>query len=308
MSERRPPSLRSPIALERRMLFFGAFTGANVLRNDPPDRYVFNYRASYVEETDAAVRYLVKMRKIQPKQIAVFAQQDSFGDAGFAGRRQGFPRARRQRRDDPAARLQAQYGRRRRRRRPAEGRKRTDQGHRDGPDLPGRAKFIEKTRDLFPGLTYTNVSFVGSTALADELMLLGPRYASGVIVTQVVPAVSGYSSIVLEYKNALTKYFPGEAPDYVSLEGYVAASVLIQAHQERRTALRHRKADRYARGHARARSRPRHQARLRPRRTSGLPQGLGHGDRRQRQVPGDRAGVIARQRCDLGQHLIEAIA
>jgi ABC-type branched-subunit amino acid transport system substrate-binding protein len=72
------------------------------------------------------------------------------------------------------------------------------------------------------------VSFVGSTALADELMLLGPRYASGVIVTQVVPAVSGYSSAVLEYKNALAKYFPGEAPDYVSLEGYVAANVLIQ--------------------------------------------------------------------------------
>src|SRR5260370_23697910 len=32
----------APYALERRMLFFGAFTGANVLRNDPPDRYVSN--------------------------------------------------------------------------------------------------------------------------------------------------------------------------------------------------------------------------------------------------------------------------
>jgi len=90
------------------------------------------------------------------------------------------------------------------------------------------ARFIEKTRDLYPGMIYSNVSFVGSTALADELMLLGPRYASGVIVTQVVPAVSGYSSAVLEYKNALAKYFPGEAPDYVSLEGYLAANVLIQ--------------------------------------------------------------------------------
>jgi len=48
-------------------------------------------------------------------------------------------------------------------------------------------------------------------------------------VTQVVPAVGGYSSAVLEYKNALAKYFPGESPDYVSLEGYVAANVLIQA-------------------------------------------------------------------------------
>jgi ABC-type branched-subunit amino acid transport system substrate-binding protein len=72
------------------------------------------------------------------------------------------------------------------------------------------------------------VSFVGSTELAEELNLLGPRFASGVIVTQVVPAVGGYSSAVLEYKNALAKYFPGEAPDYVSLEGYIAAKVLIQ--------------------------------------------------------------------------------
>jgi ABC-type branched-subunit amino acid transport system substrate-binding protein len=41
--------------------------------------------------------------------------------------------------------------------------------------------------------------------------------------------VDGYSSLVLSYKSALAKYFPGEAPDYVSLEGYVAASVLIEA-------------------------------------------------------------------------------
>jgi len=78
------------------------------------------------------------------------------------------------------------------------------------------AKFVEKTRDFFPGMIYTNVSAVGATTLAEELTLLGPRYADGVIVTQVVPAVSGYSSIVLEYKNALAKYFPGEAPDYRS--------------------------------------------------------------------------------------------
>src|ERR1700738_2385209 len=74
-----------PYALERRMLFFGGFTGANVIRHDPPDRYVFNYRASYAEETDAAVRYFVKMRRIPPRQIAVFAQHDAGGDAGFAG-------------------------------------------------------------------------------------------------------------------------------------------------------------------------------------------------------------------------------
>jgi ABC-type branched-subunit amino acid transport system substrate-binding protein len=221
-----------PYALERRALFFGAFTGANILRNDPPDRYVFNYRASYAEETDAVVHYLVRIRKLQPRQIAVFAQADAFGDAGFAGVAKAFRtlgvndvsilRLGYKRNtvdvDDAVSTLKAQKGQIRAVVMVAAYR--------------AAAKFIERTRDSYPGMTYSNVSFVGSTALADELMLLGPRYANGVIVTQVVPAVGGYSSAVLEYKNALAKYFPGEAPDYVSLEGYIAANVLIQAIQK----------------------------------------------------------------------------
>jgi hypothetical protein len=90
------------------------------------------------------------------------------------------------------------------------------------------AHFIEKTRDLYPGMIYTNVSFVGSTALADELMLLGPRFANGVIVTQVVPAIDGYASAVLKYRDALAKYQGGAAPDYVSFEGYVDGSLLLE--------------------------------------------------------------------------------
>jgi ABC-type branched-subunit amino acid transport system substrate-binding protein len=217
-----------PYALERKLLFFGAFTGANVLRHDPPDRYVFNYRASYAEETDAVVRYLVKLRRIPIKQIAVFAQQDTYGDSGFAG----VSKAVRALGVSDATIVRLNY-----KRNTVDVDDAINQLKLQKPPIKAvvmvatyraAAKFIEKTHDLFPGLIYTNVSFVGSTALADELMLLGPRYASGVIVTQVVPAVSGYSSIVLEYKNALAKYFPGEAPDYVSLEGYVAANVLIQ--------------------------------------------------------------------------------
>jgi branched-chain amino acid transport system substrate-binding protein len=218
-----------PYALERRTLFFGAFTGANVLRNDPPDRYVFNYRASYAEETDAVVRYLIKLRRLQPRQIAVFAQQDGYGDAGFAGVAKAF----RALGVSDSAIVRLNY-----KRNTVDVDEAISQLKTQKPAIKAvvmvstyraAAKFIEKTRDLFPGMIYTNVSFVGSTALADELMLLGARYASGVIVTQVVPAVGGYSSVVLEYKNALAKYFAGEAPDYVSLEGYVAANVLIQA-------------------------------------------------------------------------------
>jgi ABC-type branched-subunit amino acid transport system substrate-binding protein len=219
-----------PYVLERQVLFFGGFTGANVLRHDPPDRYVFNYRASYTEETDAAVRYFIKMRRILPRQIAVFIpQQDPGGEAGFAG----VARAFRSLGFSDAGILRLEY-------------KRNTVDVDDAVNLlkaqkipikavvmiasyRAAARFIEKTRDLYPEMLYSNVSFVGSTALADELKLLGPRYATGAIVTQVVPAVSGYSTVVLEYKRALAKYFPGEAPDYVSLEGYISANVLIQA-------------------------------------------------------------------------------
>ena len=217
-----------PYALERRTLFFGAFTGASILRNDPPDRYVFNYRASYAEETDAVVHYLIKLRRLQPRQIAVFAQQDSYGDAGFAGVAKAF----RALGASDSAILRLNYKRNTVDVDEAVNQLKAQKGIKAVVMVAtyrAAAKFIEKTRDLYPGMIYTNVSFVGSTALAEELELLGPRFATGVIVTQVVPAVGGYSSMVLEYKNALAKYFPGEAPDYVSLEGYVAANVLIQA-------------------------------------------------------------------------------
>jgi ABC-type branched-subunit amino acid transport system substrate-binding protein len=218
-----------PYALERKMLFFGAFTGAGLLRRDPPDRYVFNYRASYAEETDAVVRYLVKMRGLRPEQIAVFAQKDAYGDSGFAGVAKAM-RALRGGNEGAILRLDYQ-------------RNTVDvddavvrlRAHKTPiravvmvPTYRAAAKFIERTRDLYPTMIYTSVSFVGSTALADELMLLGPRYANGVIVTQVVPAVDSYASAILKYKTALAKYFPGVLPDYVSLEGYVAGSLLLE--------------------------------------------------------------------------------
>jgi branched-chain amino acid transport system substrate-binding protein len=222
-----------PYALDRKMLFFGAFTGAGLLRSDPPDRYVFNYRASYAEETAAVVNYLVKVRHLSPEQIAVFAQQDAYGDAGFAGVERAI-RSLRGENDSTILRLNYQRNTvdvddavaqlLQKRRIPIKAVIMV-------PTYRAAARFIEKTRDHYPDMIYTSVSFVGSTALANELMLLGNRYAAGVIVTQVVPAVDGHSSLVLDYKSTLAKYFPGQEPDYVSLEGYVDANVLIAALQ-----------------------------------------------------------------------------
>jgi branched-chain amino acid transport system substrate-binding protein len=44
-----------------------------------------------------------------------------------------------------------------------------------------------------------------------------------------VPSVAGHSGLVLEYKAASAKYAAGEAPGAMSLEGYISASIRIQA-------------------------------------------------------------------------------
>jgi len=217
-----------PFTLEKRMLFFGPFTGAGLLRRDPPDRYVFNFRASYAEETAATVKYLVDVRRILPDEIAVFAQQDGYGDAGF----NGVAKMLRKYNRNPDRALRVGYKR-----------NTSDVGEAVETLLKSRhpvravvmvatykaaAKFIEKVKAERPDMVFSNVSFVGSQALADELIVYGGKVAEGVIVTQVVPLPHSKSTAVLKYQELLPKYSLGEKPDFVSLEGYLAASLLIE--------------------------------------------------------------------------------
>lgn len=217
-----------PYVMERGALFFGAFTGAKLLRNEPPDRFVFNYRASYAEETSAVVRYLVEVRRFRPGQIAVFAQEDAFGDAGFYG----VAKTMRRYRYDPGQVLRVGY-------------KRNTQDvteavrviRQHAPRLKAvvmvatykaAARFIEKVKESGAPLVFTNVSFVGSNELAEELMPLGARFAEGVVVTQVVPLPTSAATAILRYKDLLARHAPGERPDFVSLEGYLAGTLLVE--------------------------------------------------------------------------------
>ncbi|GJE09944.1 MULTISPECIES: ABC transporter substrate-binding protein [Methylobacterium] len=219
-----------PWVLDHRLLFFGAYTGSDLVRAVPPDRYVFNYRPSYAEETEAVVRYLVNVRGLKPREIAVFAQDDPFGEAGYAGvvkalrtlqgRYEPPPQKLTYKRNtiDVAAAVAALRARK----------------------VPPKAvvmvalyrpaaEFIKLTRTLYPRMIYTDVSAVGATALAEELALIGPKVGEGVLVTQVVPAVGGYSKAVLDFKAQLAKSSPGEKPDYVSFEAYIDAKIVIEA-------------------------------------------------------------------------------
>jgi ABC-type branched-subunit amino acid transport system substrate-binding protein len=226
-----------PYANEKQVVFFGAFTGAPLLRNDPPDRWVFNYRASYAEETAAMVRYLVEVRRIDVTRIAVFAQQDGFGDAGF----DGVARAMRRLKRDPAKVLRVGY-----KRNSADVEEAVNAVRRRAKDVQAvilvatykpAARFIEKLRDAGLSLVFTNVSFVGSNELAEELSLLGPRYAEGVLVTQVVPNPASAASSMIRFRDELKRYAPGEKPGFVSLEGWIATRLFIEGLQRAGKAL-----------------------------------------------------------------------
>ncbi|KPQ21097.1 MULTISPECIES: ABC transporter substrate-binding protein [unclassified Halomonas] len=213
-----------PIHNEAETLLYGAFTGAGVLRQSPPDRYVINYRASYVQETAAMVDGLMEAG-IEPEEIAFFTQNDSFGDAGYNGARQAleaqgftgienlahgrFSRGTRNIHQGLATILQA-----------AETPKAVIIVGTYGP----AADFIREARQDMPDAVFLNVSFVGSQALLNEL---GDQ-AEGVIVTQVVPPLDADLPAVEAYRQALAEYADDSEPDFVSLEGYLAAKLFVE--------------------------------------------------------------------------------
>ncbi|WP_252860489.1 ABC transporter substrate-binding protein [Halomonas sp. KX33721] len=87
------------------------------------------------------------------------------------------------------------------------------------------ADFIREARQDLPDTLFLNVSFVGSQALLEEL---GSRRAEGVIVTQVVPPLDADLPAVEEYRQALAEYAPNAAPDFISLEGNLAAKLFVE--------------------------------------------------------------------------------
>ncbi|NNL67044.1 MAG: ABC transporter substrate-binding protein [Myxococcales bacterium] len=213
-----------PIANESRTLFFGAFTGAGVLRRVPPDRYVINFRASYAEETAAMVDALVTTAGLRPGEIGFFTQRDGYGDSGFRGGIEALKRHG----------LESEHG-------VAHGRYERNTLAVEGAlaeilrtDPPPRAvimvgayapcaRFIELADEYGLDARFLNVSFVGSASLARELGARG----DGVVITQVVPHPEADYPLVRAYRAAAVH---GDLPaTFGALEGYAAARTLILA-------------------------------------------------------------------------------
>ncbi len=92
------------------------------------------------------------------------------------------------------------------------------------------AKFIKLAKAKGFDPIFHNVSFVGADELARKL----GKDGEGVIITQVVPSPEAPETRSLlwgagEYSNLLKRYYPADKPNFVGLEGYINARVLVEA-------------------------------------------------------------------------------
>ena len=203
-----------PIFTAAKIPFVGAFTGAQSLR-EPFNRYIFNVRASYFDETEQIVAHLVQQGITK---IAVFYQNDAYGKAGLAG----VERAMKKRTLEIAETATVE-------------RNTTDVSAavsklaKSGTSAvimisayKSCAAFIRAMKLAGGFQQFWNVSFVGSKALSNELGDEG----RGVQISQVVPFPwSDVNPIVREYQKHIG------APDkysFTSLEGYIAAKVMVE--------------------------------------------------------------------------------
>jgi ABC-type branched-subunit amino acid transport system substrate-binding protein len=211
-----------PLINEAGIPLVGMFTGAQRLRQ-PPNPFLINIRASYYQETQAAVDLIVKQKGLT--RVAVFYQYDEYGLDGL----RGTEIALKQYDLVPVAKgsyirgtLDVEAGL-----------AQIIQSDAQAVVMIGTydscARFIQLARQQHFTPLFHNVSFVGSKELARRL---GPD-GEGVIVTQVVPPPSIDPSKedlpgVQEYIRLLNRYYPDTRPSFVGLEGYINAKILVE--------------------------------------------------------------------------------
>ena len=208
-----------PIATAADVPFVGAFTGAGFLR-DPGLRNVINVRASYDQETEAWIRYLVD--DLGLTRVAILYQDDSFGRVGLAGVVKALDRR------GLALIAEGTYMRNTSAVKTAFLAIRRSQP--EAVVMVGAYKpcaaFIKLARRFEIDARFVNISFVGSDALAKELGEAG----EGVIISQVVPLPDEREiPLVKRYREAILASNPDSRPGFVSLEGYLIGRLVVDA-------------------------------------------------------------------------------
>ena len=206
-----------PVFTRAQVPLIGPFTGAEAFRK-PFNRYIFNVRASYYAETDKLVELLATLKM---QRIAVFYQNDSYGKAGL----DGVERALKARNMPLAGTATVERNTVDVKAAVAALAKVDPQAVVMISAYKSCAAFIKEMKKAGIHAQFMNVSFVGSKALANEL---GPE-GRGVAVSQVVPFPWNIGTpVVKEYQRALAAETGKENYSFTSLEGYIAAKVLVE--------------------------------------------------------------------------------
>lgn len=208
---------------ENRVPVLGMFTGAEFLRT-PFQPYIFNIRASYFMEDEAMIDYWIAAGITK---IAVFYQDDVYGKTVLEGVKLALARFKR----EPITTATFTRG----------GMPSPEAVESIAAASPQAvvmvgtytplARFVEMAKER--GLTRTKfhtVSFVGSEAFARELLAYRSGVETNVYVTQVVPSpYDRRNPAVREFLEIYRRYYPSEAPNYVALEGFINAKILVEA-------------------------------------------------------------------------------
>jgi len=205
-----------PIFTEAKVPLVGPFTGAELLRA-PVNRYIFNVRASYYDETEKIVEQLVSTGN---HKIAVFYQDDAYGQAGLKGVE--IAMGKRNMKIVSLGKVERNTVK------VQDAVKTINAAQPDGVVMISAytsiTEFVREMKAAGSTTQFHNVSFVGSKALADALK--GEGY--GVAISQVVPFPWSPSvPIVKEYQEVLSKAGNTDF-NFSSLEGYIVAKVMVE--------------------------------------------------------------------------------
>jgi branched-chain amino acid transport system substrate-binding protein len=203
-----------PLAARASVPYLFPFTGAEFLRN-PVNKWVFNVRASYFDETELMVERLTK--DAGAKKIALFIQDDAFGEAGKAG----VNRALHKRNMKVAE--EARY--KRNTLDVDEGLAKIKAAAPDGVVFIGTyaslAAIVKKAKAQGVKAKFMTVSFIGTAGFISAAGADG----DGVYITQVMPSPDSGAPIVKQFLGDMK----GGPVNYSSLEGYVDAAVMVEA-------------------------------------------------------------------------------
>ncbi len=206
-----------PFAEKSKVAFVGPFTGAEPMRTFR--RNVYNIRASYADELEKIVDFYATTGM---KKFSIIHYDDAVGKENLAAVELALTR--RGLKPSSIATLK---------------RNQTDLGAtvsdvvKAEPDVviattlyKTTGDFIKSARKAGSGAQFASTSFVGASALANELGEQG----MGVVVAQVVPPYARASiPVVREYQAAIEKSLGKKDYSFTSLESYIGAKVIVEA-------------------------------------------------------------------------------